>query len=244
MLQVHSIETFSAHDGPGTRSVIFTQGCNLRCLYCHNPDTLALNNPQASVMSAQDVVKLVKRYLPYYTADGGLTISGGEPTLQAKALLPIFAAVKKLGVHLALDTNGSIINPDVKKLYQLTDLVIFDAKHLDPDTHQRLTGQTNTQVLRNIQLRNAQCQPFWLRLVLIPGYTDDPHHLKAWGEAFAPLQYLSRVEILPYHTYAREKYQQLGWPYPLEGVAAANQTDLASAQKILRPYFKEKLLSR
>jgi pyruvate formate lyase activating enzyme len=241
MLQVHSLETFSTHDGPGLRSVIFTQGCNFRCLYCHNPDTQALTNPQAKTMSTADVVSLVKKYLPYYQTTGGLTVSGGEPTLQAKDLIPIFQAVRKLGVTTCLDTNGSIISPDVEKLYLQTNLVIFDVKHIDPVWHKKLVGGDNATVLGNVQLREKQGLPFWLRLVLVPGYSDQPEYLQAWGETFANLQHLEHVEILPYHTYALEKYEQLGWPYPLPDVPAATDTDVAKARAILEPFFGKKL---
>jgi pyruvate formate lyase activating enzyme len=126
MLRLHSIETFGTHDGPGIRLVLFTQGCPLRCVYCHNPDTQAVMTKESQDYSTEHILELLEKQRPYFKTSGGLTVSGGEPTLQAAELVELFTAAREHGFHLALDTNGVIYSETVKQLYDLTDLVILD----------------------------------------------------------------------------------------------------------------------
>ena len=141
MLKIHSIETFGTHEGPGIRLVIFTQGCNIRCLYCHNPDLLEIKGGKE--MSVYEIIEIAKNQKEYFGDNGGITVSGGEPTLQSVEVLKLFKEAKKLSIHTALDTNGTIINNDVKKLYKYTDLLLLDVKHIDDEAHKKLTGCSN-----------------------------------------------------------------------------------------------------
>jgi pyruvate formate lyase activating enzyme len=234
-LRVHSWETFGVHDGPGIRLVVFLQGCNLRCLYCHNPDTQDIH--QGQWMSSNELISIIKKELPYLK-EGGITLSGGEPTIQAKAITELFTKAKALNIHTALDTNGTIEGPDVENLYALTDLLILDVKHIDPEQHHVITGHSNAPVFRNAARREQQAKPMWLRYVLVPGLTDAPEHIYAWGRHFESFACIERVEILPYHTLGVDKYTQLKKPYALQGTPTPTRDSLASTQRILQPFFK------
>lgn len=231
MLKIHSVETFGTHDGPGIRLVIFLQGCNFSCSYCHNPDTISPRGGEK--YSAQQIIDLLEEQRPYFSNGGGLTVSGGEPLLQAKELLGLFKKAKKLGFNLALDTNGSLRTAEARELLALADLVIFDLKQIDNKKHQKLTGLGNAEVLKNIQEREASGKPYWIRQVLVSGITDDPEDLKKFGIFCAKLQGLERLEILPYHILGVRKYQELDQEYKLSGIKATSKKQLVQAKKIL-----------
>lgn len=231
MLKIHSVETFGTHDGPGIRLVIFLQGCNFCCSYCHNPDTISPLGGEK--YSAQQIINLLEEQRPYFSNGGGLTVSGGEPLLQAKELLGLFKKAKKLGFNLALDTNGSLRTAEARELLALADLVIFDLKQIDNKKHQKLTGLGNTAVLKNIQEREASGKPYWIRQVLVSGITDDPEDLKKLGVFCAKLKGLERLEILPYHILGVRKYHELGQEYKLSGIKATSKKQLVQAKKIL-----------
>ncbi|MDP3758233.1 MAG: radical SAM protein, partial [Candidatus Daviesbacteria bacterium] len=146
MLQVHSIETFGTHEGPGIRLVIFMQGCNFRCLYCHNPDTQPTTG--GKIMQSGEIIELLEKQRPYFKNKGGLTVSGGESLLQRQGLLDLFTKAKKAGFNTTLDTNGSILDEDTKKLLEVTDLVLLDVKHIDPVWHMTVTKASNEPVLQ------------------------------------------------------------------------------------------------
>lgn len=237
MLRLHSIETFGTHDGPGIRLVLFAQGCALRCVYCHNPDTLAMITKESKEYQTSDILELLEKQRPYFKSNGGLTVSGGEPTLQADALVELFSQAKDRGFHLALDTNGIIYSPKVKELYNLTDLVILDVKHIDEKWHQKTTGGSNVNVLKNAQYREETGKDLWLRYVLVPGWTDQPEFIEKWAKTFANYSSLKRVEILPYHTLGVHKYKAMGIPYALEGVEPPDNENVNRAQQIMEQYL-------
>lgn len=238
MLSVHSVETFGAHDGPGIRLVIFCQGCVFRCLYCQNVDTRALKSPQAKDMNDEEILDLLEKQKPYFKNGGGLTVSGGEPTVQAEALISLFTKAKAAGFHLALDTCGGIYNDQTNQLYDLTDLVILDVKHINPEWHEKLTGHNNDLVLKNAYYREKSGKPMWLRYVLVPGWSDQPEYLEEWGQTFTSYKSIERVEILPYHTLGVYKFKELGIPYQLENVEPPTKEQIENAQKIFTKYFK------
>jgi len=236
MLKVHSIETFGTHEGPGIRLVIFLQGCNLRCLYCHNPDLLEIKD--AKLMSVTEIINIAKDQQEYFGSDGGITISGGEPTLQAPELIKLFTAAKKISINTALDTNGTIINDEVKKLYDQTDLLLLDVKHIDDQAHQKLTGFSNKNVLTMAEFREKSGKPMWLRYVLVPQINDSPEFLTAWADHFKDYKTIKRVEILPYHTLGVYKYQELGLDYQLKNTPPPSAASLSLAKSIFEKYFE------
>lgn len=239
-MKVHSIETFGTHEGPGIRLVVFLQGCNFKCAYCHNPDTISLKGGYN--LSVKEVIGLLEEQRPYFNNVGGLTVSGGEPTLQAEELLELFKEAGKLGFHTALDTNGGIVTSAVKELLELSDLVLFDLKHLDNKEHLNLVGCSNTNVLQNIEYRESLKKPFWIRHVLVPGYTDSVEHLESLAKYLSQFKHLKYLELLPYHNLGVHKYKELGLEYRLSNVVPASQVDLIKAAEILKKYLPEKII--
>lgn len=237
MLRVHSIETFGTHEGPGIRLVIFMQGCNFYCLYCHNPDT----RPQkgGKTMQSEEIIELLEKQKPYFKEKGGLTVSGGESLLQRKGLLDLFTKAKKLGFNTTLDTNGSILDEKTKKLLKVTDLVLLDVKHIDPVWHMKITNASNEPVLQFAKYLEENNIPMWLRYVLVPGYTNQTEFLEQWGQHFTNYKNIKRVEILPFHTYGFYKYKELGIENPLEDCPVPTKEEIQEALDIFKKYFKE-----
>ena len=239
-MKIHSIETFGTHEGPGIRLVVFLQGCNFQCAYCHNPDTISIKGGKD--VGVLEIINLLKEQKPYFANGGGLTVSGGEPTLQAKDLIDLFQEAKNLGFHTALDTNGSIFNEDVKNLLNITDLALIDLKHFDNTWHQKITGQGNKEVLRTIEFREQSKKPFWLRYVLVPGLSDQEDYLEAMAKYLSQFKYLEYLEILPYHNLGVHKYKELGLEYRLQDILPATLEDIKKAVLILNKYLPEKII--
>ncbi len=237
LLRVHSIESFGTHDGPGIRLVIFAQGCQFRCLYCANPDTWDVHGGKA--MHIDDIVKLAVNQKPYFGKKGGVTISGGEPTLQAESLARLFRKLKAEGINTALDTNGRLLNDDVRELYDLTDLVLLDVKQIDDAWHKKLTGLSNQSVLDIAAYRESTGKPMWLRYVLVPGWSDDPDHVEAFGKHFAGYTTIEKIEIQPYHKLGVHKWETMGMTYELEGVERPDKQTIDRTAAIFGRYFKE-----
>ncbi len=240
MLKVHSIETFGTHEGPGIRLVIFLQGCNIRCLYCHNPDLLDRNNGKE--MKIKEILKIAVEQKDYFGEEGGITVSGGEPTLQALRVYKLFKRARKNGIHTSLDSNGTIISNRVKKLYQETDLLILDVKHIDEKWHKKLTGASNKNVLEMAKYREDMGKPMWLRYVLVPGWNDSEEFLEKWGQHFKDYKNIERVEILPYHTLGVHKYKELKMKYKLAKVPTPSVEIISKAENIFKKYFKNVLI--
>jgi pyruvate formate lyase activating enzyme len=241
-LKIHSIDTFGTHDGPGIRLVIFTQGCPFHCLYCHNPDTQDLETDKMKVIRTPEILELLEKEKTYFGKTGGLTISGGEPTLQVDALIELFQECKKHGFHTCLDTCGAIFNSSINQLYDLTDIVLLDVKHINPVWHQKITGQSNENPLQNAVYREKTGKEMWLRYVLVPTWTDQEEHLEAWAKYFADYRSVTRVEIIPYHKLGVFKYEALGRKYELDGVEPPNKTEIAKAEQIFIKYLGKKVI--
>ncbi len=236
MLQVHSIETFGTHEGPGIRLVVFLQGCNFRCLYCHNPDTRPAKG--GKTMSSEEIIELLEKQKPYFKDNGGLTVSGGEALLQKQGLIDLFTKAKKTGFNTALDSNGSILDNDTKKLLAVTDLVLLDVKHIDPVWHMKVTSASNEPVLQFAKYLEENKIPMWLRYVLVPDYTNQKEFLEKWGQHFQSYKSIKRVEILPFHTYGFYKYKELGIENPLADCPIPTQAEIQEAVNIFKKYFK------
>lgn len=213
--RVHSIESMGLVDGPGIRTVVFLQGCNLRCQYCHNPDTWDLDGGKE--MSAQQIVNKVKRFKPYFKDTGGVTFSGGEPLLQKDFLLEMLKLCKAENIHTCVDTAG-YAKGDFSDILKYIDLILFDIKHEDIDMYKNVTRREQQTSLDFLSQAQKAGVPLWVRHVVVPGLTDDEEHIKKLGEYISTLQNVQKVELLPFHQLGANKYQGLGIKYPLEGV--------------------------
>ena len=230
--RLHSIETFGTVDGPGIRVVLFFQGCPMRCQYCHNRDTW--DTAGGREWTLEDLKQFVLRFKPYMdTSGGGVTATGGDPVLQHRFITRLFTQLKEEGVHTALDTSGFCRYEDVKPLIDVTDLVILDIKAVEPGLHKRLAGQNNAMILRFADKLRELNKPVWLRHVLVPGLTDSEEELLAFRRIALSMPNAQRLELLPYHTMGRFKWEEMGLTYPLEGVPDASKEDMTRAYKIL-----------
>lgn len=241
MLNIHSIETFGVHDGPGIRLVVFLQGCPFRCVYCSNPDTQPLKSNKAYRLSDEELLVKLERERSYFKNNGGITFSGGEPIVQAEELIRLMPKITLAGFHIAIDTCGGIFTQQSRQVYDLTDLVLLDVKHIDSVWHKKITGSDNNNVLANAKYRESTGKPMWLKYVLLRGWSDQEEHLHAWGKYFANYKTVERVEILPYHNLGAYKYQQLGLNYQLEGIAPTSREEAQKAKQIFVQYFGEKV---
>lgn len=223
-------------DGPGLRLVVFLQGCPFRCLYCANPDTIDLKGESKETRS-EEILEMAVSQKPFYGKRGGITFSGGEPTMQAEALAPLFRELKAQGIHICLDSNGGIWNRHVEELLGLTDLVLLDVKQINPERHRRLTGRSNEQTLRTAAWLEEHNRPFWLRYVLVPGYSDAEEDIRRLGETLGDYQNIQRVEILPYHRLGVHKYEAMGWDYRLKDVRENSPEQLKRAEALFHEYF-------
>lgn len=236
MIRVHSYESLGTYDGPGIRLVVFLQGCNFRCLYCANPDTIDAKG-ESKETEPEEILRMAVSQKPFYGKKGGVTFSGGEPTFQAGALIPLFKMLKEAGIHICVDTNGGIWNNDVEELLSLADLVLLDVKEFNNDRHRTITARSNEQTLRTAAWLEANGKPFWMRYVLVPGYSDFEEDIRALGEALKGYQHLQRIEILPYHTLGVHKYEAMGQEYKLRDVPQNTPQQLEQAKNIFSEYF-------
>lgn len=236
-LRVHSIETFGTHDGPGIRLVVFTQGCQFRCLYCANPDTMDVRGGR--MMDIEDIVKRAVNQKPYFGNRGGVTVSGGEPLLQRCKVKKLFQRLHEEGIHTALDSNGKLLNREVEEVLQETDLLLLDVKHFDNTWHHRITGLSNEGVLRVAKHREETGKKMWLRYVLVPGWSDQEEHLRNMGRHFWNYNHIERVEILPYHKLGVHKWSALGMEYRLNGIETPSEECIAKTKDILSTYFAD-----
>lgn len=236
---IHSIESMGLVDGPGIRTVVFLQGCRLRCQYCHNPDTWAMNSSKAQHISPKELVQRLTRFKPYYGQTGGVTFSGGEPLLQKDFLLEVLSLCRQAGIHVCLDTAGCGAG-DYEEILSLTDLVLFDVKHYTDAGYRQVTGQAREESLRFLETAQRMGTPLWIRHVVVPGLTDGEEHFKALRDYIRTIKNVQRVELLPYHTLGVCKYDALNIPYPLKGVPPMQAQELTHWQEILNEDLKER----
>ena len=234
---VHSLETFGLVDGPGVRTVVFLQGCRMRCRYCHNPETWSMSGGEE--WTAKDLFNRVYRYRTYWKNNGGITVSGGEPLLQIDFLLEFFALAKAKGIHTTLDTAGNPFTREepffgkFRKLMELTDLVMLDFKEMDGVRHKELTGVANDNILDLARYLSDTGKDMWIRHVLVPGLTDDEDGLRRTADFIRSLNTVQRVEVLPYHTLGLFKWQKLGIPYPLPDAVPPTAEQVKRAEELL-----------
>lgn len=231
---IHSIESFGTVDGPGIRLVIFLQGCPMRCLYCHNPDTWDYDNN--FLMSVEDILKIYEQNKEFYK-NGGITVSGGEPLVQIDFVTQLFKQAKLLNIHTVLDTSGILFSKNNQvqfdKLMQYTDLVMLDIKHINNEEHKKLTGFSNRSVLDFATYLSEKNIPIWIRHVVVPTITDDERYLKELGKFLANIKSLKALDVLPYHNMAISKYENLNIDYPLKNISSLTKEEAIKARNII-----------
>ena len=231
--RVHSVESFGTVDGPGIRFVLFLQGCHLQCKYCHNRDTWDMNGGEYK--SVDEIIEKINRYKNYIIpSGGGVTVTGGEPLLQYNFVTELFKRLKEEGISTCIDTSGMVgLTEGIKETLKYTDLVLLDIKHIDEEKCKDLVGFSNKRELEFAKYLSDNNIKMWIRQVLVPGYTDDEADLIRLGEFIKSLKTVEKVQILPYHSMGKYKWENLGLKYPLEGVRDANQENVDRAKKIL-----------
>ncbi len=234
---IHSVESFGSVDGPGLRYIFFLKGCNMRCQYCHNPDTWAKGGGER--MTPQEAFDKAYHYKPYWRDTGGITVSGGEALLQPEFVADLFEIAKKKNVHTCLDTSGSPFTMEepfiskFQKLMKYTDLFLLDIKEIDDEKHRKLTGCTNENILELAKYLSDNGKDMWIRHVLVPGVTDAEEDLKKLAEFVKTLKTVKRFEVLPYHTLGVFKWEELGLDYQLKDVNPPTKEEIARANEIL-----------
>lgn len=234
---IHSKESFGTVDGPGIRYVLFMQGCPLRCIYCHNPDTWQVGS--GTPITVDEVIEEFNKNKPFYKK-GGITVTGGEPLLQIDFLTELFKRARSENIHTCIDTSGIVYNPQNKdltekldELLNYTDLVMLDIKHIDTKKHKDITGAGNENILEFAKHLEKANIPLWVRHIIIEGYTDKPEDLIALGEFIGKLKNLKALDVLPYHTMGVGKYKELGLAYPLEGMEALPVSKAIESKKYI-----------
>ena len=235
--RIHSLESFGTVDGPGVRYVVFVQGCPMRCAYCHNPDTWEMN--AGTVMEASYIIEQYERNQGFYKG-GGITVTGGEPLMQVDFLIELFTLAKAKNIHTCIDSSGIAFNPEstawmekLDTLLTLTDLVMLDIKHIDPVKHKELTAQPNDKILAFAEYLSQKGIDIWIRHVVVPGITDDDTYLYQLGYFIGGLKTLKALDVLPYHTMGKAKYQKLGIPYKLDGVEPMDKGKVVEKKQVI-----------
>ncbi len=238
---IHSIESFGAADGPGVRFVIFTQGCKMRCRFCHNPDTWSIEGDETCTeMTAEEVLSKALRYRGYWKNGGGITVSGGEPLLQIEFLTELFRLAKAEGVNTCVDTAGNPFTREepffskFQELMRYTDLLLLDIKEINPERHRSITGFDNENILDMARYLSEIGKPVWIRHVLVPGLSDFDSDLDALAEFIGTLDNVQKVEVLPYHTLGKFKWDKLGLKYSLPDTDPPSPERVENARKRLK----------
>lgn len=236
---IHSIESCGTVDGPGVRFVVFTQGCPLRCKYCHNPDTWSFDTNKPML-----VKEIFEQYegVKEFVQNGGITVTGGEPLMQIPFVTELFQTAHKKGIHTALDTSGIVFDRSntakIDELLKYTNLVLLDIKHIDDEEHKKLTGLSNKNVMDFAQYLSEKNIPVWIRHVVVPGITFDKVYLKKLGKFLASLNNIHALDVLPYHDMAVPKYENLNIDYPLKGVLPLTKEQAIEARDIILKAYK------
>lgn len=242
--RIHSLESFGTVDGPGVRYVVFVQGCPMRCAYCHNPDTWSTEG--GKMMEASEIISEFERNRSFYRG-GGITVTGGEPLLQVDFLIELFTQAKKHDIHTCIDTSGIVFKPEntvliekLDKLMELTDLVMLDIKHIDPEEHKKLTKQPNEGILAFAEYLSDRGVDIWIRHVVVPTITDNDDYLFKLGYFIGGLKTLKALDVLPYHVMGKPKYEKLGIPYPLEGIEPMDKNKVIEKKQVILNGIKKK----
>lgn len=235
--RIHSIETFGTVDGPGVRYVVFVQGCPMRCLYCHNPDTWTTEG--GTLRSPDSILEDYEKYRPFLKG-GGLTVTGGEPLLQIDFLIELFEKAKQRDIHTCIDTSGITYNPNnqsylekLDRLMKVTDLVMLDIKHIDEEEHIWLTKHSNKPILQFAQYLDEKNVPLWVRHVVVPTITYAHGYLYKLGLFLGTLSNLKALDVLAYHDMGISKYEELGMDYPLKDLPPLEKSEALKAKEYI-----------
>ena len=232
--KIHSVESMGLVDGPGIRVVVFMQGCTLRCLYCHNPDTWTLDgNKDALDFTPEELVNKISRFRSYFEkSGGGVTFSGGDPLKQPEFLKETLKLCKEAGIHTTLDTSGVGFG-DYEEILKYTDLVLYDVKHLTREGYKDMTGIEIDETQKFLEACKKMCTKMWIRQVVVPGKTDSEEYIRELGKFIKTLNNVEKVELLPYHLLGVNKYETLGIKYRLEGLEAMDKEACKALYKFL-----------
>lgn len=234
-LRIHSLETFGTHDGPGIRMVVFVQGCQFRCLYCQNPDSIDVHG--GSLVTIDELVTKALKQKSYFGKVGGVTVSGGEPLLQRTKLITFFDRLHEQGINTCLDSNGRVLDDHTKELLERTDLLLLDVKHINPEWHKKLTSLNNTTTLKIAEHRESSGKPMWLRYVLVPGWTDQEKYLHEWAKHFSSYKTIERIEIIPFHQLGKHKWELMNLEYALADTSSPTTESLEKTKAIFDLYL-------
>ena len=229
--RIHSFQSLGTVDGPGVRCVVFMQGCPLRCACCHNPDTW--NPDEGTETDVDGLMGKILNCRSYFGRSGGVTVSGGEPLLQAGFVTELFTELKKLGIHTALDTSGCLWTPAVEKLLKVTDLVLLDHKYADSASYLRYTGMSMDGVEYFLSMLDSLKVPAWLRRVIIPGLNDDMASARQLLSVAAGHSCIKKTELLPFRKLCLPKYEALNMEFPLKNVPEPTPEVMAKLRAVL-----------
>ncbi|MEO0350304.1 MAG: pyruvate formate-lyase-activating protein [Cyanobacteria bacterium P01_A01_bin.15] len=228
--RIHSVETCGTVDGPGIRYVVFTQGCPLRCMYCHNPDCRDLSGGKE--VTVGELIEDIVRYRAYIQASGGVTVTGGEPLLQPDFVMELLRAAQAQGLHTALDTSGFSDLDSAKRVAQYADLVLLDIKSFEPELYHRVTQVSLEPTLRFARYLHDIQKPVWLRFVLVPELTASVNNVEGLAQFVAKLTNVERVEVLPFHQMGAYKWEQLGYDYQLKDTSPPSPEQVQQVKDI------------
>ena len=230
--RIHSFQSLGTLDGPGVRAVVFMQGCPLRCSCCHNPDTWDVDG--GTSFSAEEIFSKIVRIRPYFGSDGGVTVSGGEPLMQADFVAELFSLCRDAGIHTALDTSGCIYNGKVERLLDLTDLVLLDYKYTNDADYIKRCGCEKHRVDAFLDVLEQKRIPVWLRQVIIPSVNDDEASVKKLFELEKKYKTVEKTELLPFCRLCVEKYAEMGIEFPLADIPAATSEDIERLYRLCK----------
>lgn len=243
--RIHSTVTGSAVDGPGMRYVIFMQGCQFQCKYCHNRDTWDMD--AGKLYSVKELVEDILGYVSFLDkCGGGVTVSGGEALLQPEFVAMLFSQLKKLNLHTCLDTNGYVTHhihaETLDSILDSTDLVLLDIKHMNNEKHRWLTGVCNEYTLKFAEYLNHTNRATRVRYVVVPGVTDDIADIRKLAEFIQPMKNVERIELLPYHKLGVSKWKLFESVYPLENTPVPDESFMQDIKTVLEKEYGLRVL--
>lgn len=227
---IHSLQSMGTVDGPGVRAVLFTEGCPLRCAYCHNPDTWEMR--EENLVSAEEIAEKIIRLYPYIK-NGGVTFSGGEPCMQSEFLYELSLLLKEKNLHIALDTSGCILDESTEKLLTVTDMVLLDVKMTSEEDYERYIGGSLDKTMDFLGYLEEKGIETWIRHVVVPGINDTKEDILKLKELLSPYKCITKTELLPFRTLCLEKYENMGIEFPLRDTEQMDKEKLKELQKII-----------